>query len=263
MTIPLRRAAMLVAGALCLQFLAGATASADLIVLKSGDLIPGTVWDVSFPKTVSLVFNTSDTTNSTAGTLIETTARTDNSAITIHFQQDFETPLSKVGGGLRLNLQKTDTNAVGPAWVGYEIKLVDLVSAPNDPQSDEHPPEPHFHPKTATFIFGDTFTGADVKKYRSSFLGDSMIRNPVDTMIFGDGGTTTVPMGRSVQMLNLLIHERQFPIGTIPDPGRRTFDMIETPILAKPAPEPGSLCLGGIGVATLGLFQWWRNRRAS
>jgi hypothetical protein len=212
--------------------------AADPVILHSGDQIPGTVWEVIFPNSVMLIFNEADKTNDSAGTLIALTARTNNASITLQFQQIFETPTSLVAGGLRLNYQSTVTNVTGgPAWAGYQLQLIDDFPAPNEPKSNIHPSQPHFHPNPrivgtaakATFIFGETFTGNE-NKYISSFLGKVPERggqaDPADLILLGGN----VGQGRSVQILNLLIHERQFAIGVIPDPGRRIFRLVETPI---------------------------------
>jgi hypothetical protein len=237
--------------------------AAGPIMLKSGQQIPGTVWEAIFPSQVNLSFNADDKTNGTAGTLIETTSRVNNDPLTIEFQQIFETPISKVAGGLRLNLQKTDTNAVGPAWTGYKLQLIDLVPAPNDPESDEHPPQPHFHPKTATFLLGTkSFNSTNNNLFSATFLGKNQV-DPSDTILLGDG-KTEVDQNKSVQILNLLIHERQFPIGVIPDPGRRIFDLVETPIIAGAAnPEPAAIIQFGTGLLGLLGFAWYRRRRGA
>jgi hypothetical protein len=231
-------------------------------------MLDGTVWSVTFPNSVNLIFNTNDRTNGTSGTLIEITTRTNNDSITLLFQQMFETPTSTpASAGLRLNFQKTDTNVVDADWIGYNLQLFDdvpLLGA--DPiNAGDHPPEPHFHPDgvaptAATFTFGGpAFSGNELGKYSSSFKGDAATRDPADLIQLGFDGRKVIK-NRSVQIQNLLIHERQFAIGVIPDPGRRTFRLVETPI---PIPEPRSLWLSGIGVAMLGLCSWLGRGRSS
>jgi hypothetical protein len=226
------------AGLASLGLVAG-PASAALVMLRSGDQIPGTAWEVIFEDPVTLLFNDADKTNRSDGTLFELTSRTNNDSITLTFQQIFETPTSRPAGGLRLNFQKTDTNVTGPAWTGYQLQLIDDVPAPNDPKNGDYPPQPHFHqsgpaarivPTAATFIFGEIFTGDNLDKYKSSFKGDVRSRDPSDLIELGGTGNT-VGQGQSVQILNLLIHEREFAIGVIPDPGRRIFRLVETPVI--------------------------------
>src|SRR5262245_24843232 len=162
-------------------------ASGAIVNLTSGNIIPGTVWEVNFPSSVTLLFNDADKTNGTVGTLIELTSRTNNDPITINFIQRFETTTSGVGGGLRRNFQKTDTNTSTKAWIAYRLELFDDGSVLNQ-EDASHPPPPHFHPTNtigpvaATFTFKDTFSGNDLNQYQSKFQGDTSSRDPADVI---------------------------------------------------------------------------------
>ncbi len=209
--------------------------------LPSGSTIPGTSWQVQYAGPISLSFDASQNGFSTKGTLIETTTRNNIDPLTISFQQVFETSTSSVSGGLRLLFKETVTNQSTKDWAGYTMQLIDNTPAPNNPPSDSHPPEPHFHPNDS---------GATFPPFNPVNLPD-----PATTLNIGDG-INKVAIGGDFNVTSLLLHERQFAIGIIPDPGRRTFDLVETPI---PTPEPGGVAL----VATLVLVGSvsLRNRR--
>src|SRR5262249_17419082 len=140
-------------------------------------------WVVDFDQNVvSLFWDTSHTENDTQGTLNEITNRSNNNDITLTFRQTTastaNSPLA-ANAGLRVNFQNDDSNIVGPDWKKYELRLLDDVLGPNVNFGD-HPPQPHFHPKSriattpATFIVGQkTFSGNDINMYTSTFLGQA------------------------------------------------------------------------------------------
>lgn len=261
-----RRTFSIVIGLSAVSLAIAQPAAADLIDLIPNDRIPGTDWRVRFPGNVRLQFLTDQTTNNSAGTLIET-ATQGTDPITITFEQTADTPTSSNSGGLRLNFRKTavNTDAQGRPWLSYTLQLTDDVPAKDRFQNAVHPTQPHFHPTNtlirevtpATFVFGSaTYTGNEVNKYDGTFRAQAQ-HDPSDTLILKRADNRGVQVNRSLEIINLLIHERQFARADLPEtgPGRRVFRLIETPTI----PEPATLLLLGTALITLSFPRHRRN----
>jgi hypothetical protein len=233
--------------------------SAGPIALSSGDFLPNTdgVWRVFFDDPITLSFDRNNMTNETIGTLIQTTTRVNNDPLTVRFQQEFETPTSAVRGGLRINFQAMITNTTGVSWSGHQLELFDDAPAgPNVPPDATHPAWPHFHP-------WDT---PNVDAEFSPYLVDvTSYKDPGELLFISNDGFVQVEEGQSFGVQNLLIHERQFAPADLesPDPGRRIFRLVDTPVPVPPptAPEPGTLALLCSGLAIVGVVAWRRRER--
>ena len=226
---------------------------AAFVDLNSGDQIPGTDWEVVYSGPMTLKFDATIKTHSTKGTILKTASMGINAGVreslTISFNQIFETTESAVSGGLRLNFRSVTTNT-GPEWSVYGLELVDI--SPVVSPDDDHPPEPHFHPENPVdFEFGpNVFDNTAIQKWHGSFKG-ALQRDPSDVITLGNG-VMKVATGQTVEVTDLLIHERQFTPGQIGDTGRRFFQLVQT------APEPATFILLGAG---LGLLALRRHRR--
>lgn len=194
--------------------------------------LPGGVWYVEPGPGVSVQFDNARKPSNTVGTLMVNFTHNNGQAWQVHFRQDYEVPTSGVDGGLRFNLDTTVRNNMTSRWSGYQLELTDDTwPPPNDPHSDSHPPAPHFHP------LQPAAGGAGIQATFKPFTeAHGNLPDPATGVLFiHDGGAHVTEVGQDYKGQNLLVHNRHFAIGIIPDPGRREFTLYGGPIVLPSA----------------------------